>query len=106
MRMIVDIPDDIIEDIESLQFIPDEDNHDLTKAILDSPINVTNGDMMRFMFPNAEIKLIKKMSGINYYRVRGIDGLQDDDGQMLPVTHNFYEDWWNKPYEGNLLRCS
>ena len=63
------------------------------------PQNVTNGDIIRLMFPDAEVKYLKKLSGINSYRVRGIDGLRDDDGTWLPVTHQFYEDWWNAPYK-------
>lgn len=64
------------------------------------PQNVTNGDIIRLMFPDAEVKYLKKLSGINSYRVRGIDGLCDNDGTWLSVTHQFYEDWWNAPYKG------
>lgn len=63
------------------------------------PDNATNGEVLKAVFPNAEIDFIRKMSGINHYRVRGIDELHDEDGQIFPITHIFYEDWWNAKYK-------
>lgn len=60
---------------------------------------MTNGDMIKAMFPNAEYKHIKTMSGIDGMEVKGINGLYDNFGQWCARDIFFHDDWWNAPYE-------
>ena len=59
------------------------------------PDNATNGDMIQNMFPNIKVEYIKKLSGMNYYEVSGMDAFGS--------TKTFYEDWWNAPYKENCI---
>ena len=62
------------------------------------PYNPTNGDVIKTMFPNAEYKHIKTMSGVDGMEVKGINGLYDNFGQWCARDIFFYDDWWNAPY--------
>ena len=50
---------------------------------------MTNGDMIKAIFPNWKIEHIRKMSGVNRYECN-IDTINQI---------SFYDDWWNAPYE-------
>ena len=58
------------------------------------PDNPTNGDMVKVMFPNAEIKMIKSDS-TGYIAVYVRIGKGDKNG----ADFNYFDyDWWNAPY--------
>lgn len=61
--------------------------------------DMTNGDVIKAMFPNAEYKHIKTMSGIEGIEVKGINGLYDNLGQWCARDIFFHDDWWNAPYQ-------
>lgn len=63
------------------------------------PDNPTNGDMIRAIFPNAEYKHIKTMSGIDGMEVNGINGLYDNFGHWCARDVFFHDDFWNAPYK-------
>lgn len=67
-----------------------------TEAILNGtpiPDNATNGDMIKALFPNAKISLLK--SETEKAKVAVEWGFEP-----LPSYYNlFYEDWWNAPYK-------
>lgn len=52
------------------------------------PESATNGDMIKAMFPNAEIEGIEGLEGLEYVTV-SIDW----------GTSYFALDWWNTPYK-------
>lgn len=54
------------------------------------PENATNGDMIKAMFPNAEIKRI--VSSFDEDKLLGYKTWLGGHSQ------NYYLDWWNAPY--------
>ena len=91
MKLIIDIPEYIIEDMKECGFIPDEDNEELYKAIDNStpiPDNATNGDVIRAMFDVTEEHFYDEDRMVDVY---GLDRTDD------PST--FYADWWNSLYQ-------
>lgn len=58
------------------------------------PQNATNGDVIKAMFPNAEIRFMVNLSDMHKVRVKFGDntysGIYDD--------HTFGQDWWNASY--------
>ena len=86
MKLIIDIPEYVIDDMKECGFIPEEDNEELCKAIDNGtpiPDNITNGDVIKAMFPNGTTAKFCTF-------LRFIDG-----------EHYFdcSEDWWNAPYQ-------
>ena len=58
------------------------------------PENPTNGDIIKAMFPNAIIEIMKSCVEKNMVCVTW--GFKE-----IPSYYNrFYEDWWNAPYKG------
>ena len=56
------------------------------------PKGATNGDMIKAMFPNAEISLLKSEHEKTKVAVEW-------KFEPLPNYYNlFFEDWWNAPY--------
>ena len=69
MKLIIDIPEYVIDDMKECGFIPEEDNEELCKAIDNGtpiPDNATHGDVLEIMF-----------SKVNFY----------------------VGDWWDEPYQ-------
>jgi len=63
------------------------------------PKNATNGDMIKAMFPDAEVVEVKYFDGIvSHYQVNfgKINGNQN--------IVNFKSDWWNAPYKENEVK--
>ena len=62
-------------------------------TVLTIPDNLTNGDMIKAMFPNATIEIMK--SSIEKTMVCVTWNFKD-----IPSYYNrFYEEWWNAPYK-------
>lgn len=104
MQIVIDIPKSRYKEIVSGIF--DADGYfktNLTLAFRNGtpiPDNVTNGDVIIAMFPDAEYKHIKTMSGIDGMEVNGINGLYDNSGQWCARAMFFHDYWWNAPYKG------
>ena len=80
MKLIIDIPEYVIDDMKECGFIPEEDNEELCKAIDNGtpiPDNATNG--------NSVIKIF--FSGIVRVNSR------------KNVSVEFNKNWWNAPYQ-------
>lgn len=57
MKLIIEIPEYVIDDMKECGFIPEEDNEELCKAIdngIPIPDNATNGDVIQALFPNID----------------------------------------------------
>ncbi len=56
-------------------------------------IGITNGDIIKTMFPNAEIKFMVNLSEMHSVRVKFGDNTYNcyDD-------HTFSREWWDAPY--------
>lgn len=59
------------------------------------PDNATNGDMVKAMFPNVDIKSHINLSGI---KTVDID-FKDNMFGGVYSEHTFSKDWWNAPYK-------
>lgn len=81
-----------------LKIIEDYEIDDAS-TIFDIPDNPTNGNVIKAMFPNAEYKHVKTMSGIDGMEVKGINGLYDNFGHWCAEDIFFHDDWWNAPYK-------
>lgn len=55
------------------------------------PEGMTNGDVMRAVFPNAKFTHKDSANGKGFTEVFGVDSW---------VTHQFYDDWWDSAYMG------
>lgn len=56
MKLIIEIPEYVIDDMKECGFIPEEDNEELCKAIDNGtpiPDNATNGDVVNTLFSNT-----------------------------------------------------
>ena len=70
----------------------DIDNAPTINAIV-IPENATNGDVIKAMFPNAKISLIRSQTEKTKVAVEW-------GFEPLPSYYNlFYEEWWNAPYK-------
>ena len=81
MRILIEIPEYVIDDMKECGFIPEEDNEELCKAIDNGtpiPDNATNGDVIRALF---EPNWIRRM----------------DD--VVREEYEFDAVWWNAPYK-------
>ena len=86
----------IVIDITKMVYKSIKDNHDgwnnyICTAIRNGtvfPDNPTNGDMIKVLFPNAEIKIHEQWDGQNIVAVRMND---------VQIVVNSL-DWWNAPY--------
>ena len=81
MKLIIDIPEYVIDDMKECGFIPEEDNEELCKVIDNGtpiPDNATNGEVMKIMFMPNRIT-------------------RTDD--VVREEYEFDEVWWNAPYQ-------
>ena len=84
MKIVIDIPDEDIDAIKYLQKNGFASRHEL--AILNGipfPNNLTNGDMIKAIFPNARIFTFKEYVVI------------DIAIQQIAI----WNEWWNAPYK-------
>ena len=84
MKLIVNIPEYVIDDMKECGFIPEEDNEELCKAIDNGtpiPDNATNGEVIKAMFPTADISL------------------NDSCFEGVVNKYGFDMKWWNAPYQ-------
>ncbi len=93
-KMIIELPEELIDRLFHGGEKSIHDYPTIMKAIMQGTLlsqNTTNGNVIKAMFPNIKVEYIRKLSGVNYYRV---SGMNDFGFQM-----DFYEDWWNAPYK-------
>ena len=57
-------------------------------------VSVTNGDMIKALFPYIEPKFYTNLSGIHTVDIKLNDKVYGD----VYNTHTFSTDWWNAPY--------
>ena len=55
------------------------------------PAGVTNGDVIKALFPNAKYEHVKTLSGVDFVRVKGLDA--------FGLEQHFHDEWWNAPYK-------
>ena len=85
MQLVIDIPDGCYEELNSGRF-PVQDAYRLVAWVKNGtplPKGATNGDIIKTLFPNAEIN----------YGLNGIVGVK-----FIHMTV-FDLDWWNAPYK-------
>mgnify|MGYP003396721398 CR=1 FL=1 len=93
MKVIVNIPEDMLQELKDGCFGAKHTMYDLAGAICDGVVNVTtNGDMIKAMFPQA----IFTDSMVEGYVCNIECHLIGRDTK----TMYFDTDWWNAPYEG------
>lgn len=88
MKVLIDIPESILENIKEFEMIVDDDNSDVADCILNGipiPDNATNGDMIKTMFPSIKIDF-------ETYTKSEVVHFRDGDAE-------FSHDWWNAPYK-------
>jgi len=81
MQIVIEISEYVIEDMKECGFIPEEDNEELYKAIVNGtvlPDNATNGDVIKALF---KPKWIRRM----------------DD--VVREEYEFDAVWWSAPYQ-------
>ena len=63
------------------------------KILIEIPENATNGDVIKDMFPNAEIKFFVNLSDMHTVQVKF------GDNTYFPYDdHTFSREWWDAPY--------
>ena len=106
MQIVIDIPEEKFEALQRYHKRAQKEGLILTsyegRLIVNGtplPDNATNGDVIKMLFPNIECKHIRRMSGVNYVSVeKGLNGITDNDGNWMDIKTNFFDDWWNAPY--------
>ena len=96
MKLIIDIPEEAYNRLLTEQRFPNR--FDIEWCIVHgTPIqdNASNGDVIKAMFPDAEIRFLTTLSGIHTVAVDFMDNMLDQSYCMY--TFNF--DWWNAPYQ-------
>lgn len=99
MTLIIDIPDEDYDKIkdnspDAFNYLTSWRLYDAIKNGIPLSDNPTNGDMIKAMFPNAIIEIMKSCVEKNMVCVTW--GFKE-----IPSYYNrFYEDWWNAPYKG------
>ena len=64
-------------------------------AVINIPDNVTNGDVIKTLFPNATIRMTKEHRSDGWhYRPQIVVKFSETE------INYFNEDWWNAPYKG------
>ena len=87
VQVVIKLPEDTYRDIIKNGFIYDEDNEIVTHVIKNGtliPDNATNGDVLKMMFPNADIEI----HNITVYVIF----------DMRSNVISFDLKWWNAPY--------
>ena len=93
MKVIANIPEDMLQELKDGCFGVKHTLYDLAGAICNGvvlPDNATNGDMIKAMFPNVQVV----DAGI--HRITVIFG----DCHNMMYRNSYDEDWWNAPYQG------
>lgn len=94
MKIIANIPDEMVQELKDGCFGAKHTLYDLAGAICDGvvlPDNATNGDMIKAMFPLIEVK--REISSTS-------DNIVMRDDSFFGVINRFHTDWWNAPYKG------
>lgn len=55
---------------------------------------MSNGDIIQKVFPDAEVKYYRNLSGIQTVDVK----FMDESFNGIYATHTFSRDWWNSEY--------
>lgn len=94
MKVIANIPEDMLQELKDGCFGAKHTLYDLAGAICDGvviPDNPTNGDMIKAMFPLIEVK--REISSTS-------DNMVVRDDSFLGAINRFHTDWWNAQYKG------
>lgn len=90
MKLIINIPEYVIDDMKECGFIPEEDNEELCKAVENGtpiPDKATNGDVIKAIFPN------------NKYSEYFADVEMKTEENDTRFKSVFDRDWWDEPYQ-------
>lgn len=89
MKLVIDIPEWVYEEIKTKDF--EVNGFSVDVAIMNGtllPENATNGDVIKAVFPNAEIEVYQTIVLVKYTE-------QNNEWvSYSPV-------WWNAPYEAD-----
>ena len=94
MKVIANIPEDMLQELKDGCFGAKHTLYDLAGAICDGiilPDNATNGDVIKALFPL--IKVQREISSTS-------DNIVVRDNSFLGAVNRFHTDWWNSPYKG------
>ena len=93
MKLIIDIPKEVYQHMMGNDLLKSVHGNICYKAVQNStPIldNMTNGDMIKAMFPSIEVidsEVMKTVyTGIPY-------------GELIGANIDCMRDWWNAPYQ-------
>ena len=99
MKLIIDIPEEAYKTIcDKYATFPKEMKEWGLEAIKNGkpiPNNVTNGDVIKAMFPDAEITFFTTLSGTHTVAV----DFEDNTLDLFYCPHTFNLDWWNSRYQ-------
>lgn len=94
MQVLIKIDEARFKDIQRIAEVQLDRRTDTVEQLIANgtpiPENATNGDMIKAMFPNIEVKtggVITSVKGLDCYK-----------GALLPYRQ-FWSEWWNSPYQ-------
>lgn len=94
MKVIANIPEDMLQELKDGCFGAKHTLYDLAGAIRNGvvlPDNATNGDMIKAMFPLIEVR--REISSTS-------DNIVMRDDSFFGAINRFHTDWCKAPYKG------